>query len=393
MSNRKVGIDKIGLYLPPYYIDMVDLAHERGEDAEKYTIGLGQEKMAIPPESQDAVSMAANAALQILDDEDREKIDLVVLATETGIDKSKAGAVYIHHLTGIQPFARSIEMKQACYSGTAGLQLAVSHIANHPGSRALVVASDIAKYGLHSGGEPTQGAGAVAMLVKENPRIAIVDPDSVSMSRDIMDFWKPNYLEYPEVKGQYSSMQYLDVLSKVWEEYQKRHEVTVDDFEAFIFHLPFTKLGEKGLRKVMKGASDEKKADLKEHYEHTREFSKNVGNIYTGSLFLGFLSSLINDPQLSAGDRIGAFSYGSGAVGEFFSLELVENYREALDLETVQNLFDNRRELSIQEYEDSYEKELPVDGSEYETDSSADNSAIIVAGIKDHERQYQIREK
>ena len=205
-------------------------------------------------------------------------------------------------------------MKQACYSGTAGLQLAVSHIANHPGSRALVVASDIAKYGLHSGGEPTQGAGAVAMLVKENPRIAIVDPDSVSMSRDIMDFWKPNYLEYPEVKGQYSSMQYLDVLSKVWEEYQKRHEVTVDDFEAFIFHLPFTKLGEKGLRKVMKGVSDEKKADLKEHYEHTRELSKNVGNIYTGSLFLGFLSSLINDPHLSAGDRIGAFSYGSAAL-------------------------------------------------------------------------------
>lgn len=80
-------------------------------------------------------------------------------------------------------------------------------------------------------------------------------------------------------------------------------------------------------------------------------------------------------------------------MGEFFSLELVENYREALDLEAVQSLFDDRRKLSIQEYEKSYEKELPVDGSEYETDSSADNSAIIVAGIKDHERQYQVREK
>lgn len=390
MSNEKIGIDKIGLYLPPYYIDMVDLAHERGEEPDKYTIGLGQEKMAIPPESQDMVSMAANAALQIIDDDDREKIDLVVLATETGIDKSKAGSVYVHHLTGIQPFARSIEMKQACYSGTAGLQLAISHIANHPGSRALVVASDIAKYGLNSGGETTQGAGAVAMLVKEDPRIAIVDPESVSMSRDIMDFWKPNYLEYPEVKGQYSSMQYLDVLSKVWEEYQKRHHVTVDDFESFIFHLPFTKLGEKGLRKVMKGASDEKKADLKKHYEHTRLFSKNVGNIYTGSLFLGFLSSLVNDSHLSAGDRIGAFSYGSGAVGEFFSMELVEGYREALDLEAIQSLFDNRQKLSIQEYEDSYDKELPTDGSEYETDHSADNSAIILAGIKDHERQYRV---
>lgn len=39
-----VGIDKIGFYTSPYFIDMVDLAHARNEDPRKYLIGIGQKK-------------------------------------------------------------------------------------------------------------------------------------------------------------------------------------------------------------------------------------------------------------------------------------------------------------------------------------------------------------
>ncbi len=391
MKRMNIGIDKIGLYIPPMYMDMIELAKARDEDPDKYTIGLGQEKMAVPPLTQDVVSMGANAALQILDDEDRQAIDLVVLGTESAIDQSKAGAVYLHQLTGIQAFARSIEMKEACYAGTAGLQLAVSHIANHPGSKALVVASDIAKYGLHSSGETTQGAGAVAMVVSEEPRIAVVNPDSVPYTRDIMDFWRPNYSPYPEVKGKYSSVQYLDVLSEVWEAFQDKHHVGVEDFESFNFHLPFTKLGQKALRKVMKDASEEKKEVLKAHYEKARLFSKNVGNIYTGSLYLSLLSSLLHDPNLKAGDRLGAFSYGSGAVAEFFSLELVEGFAEQLPKEEVQALFDQRQQISVEDYEDHYLDQLVEDGSDQALDLTQDPSPVVLAGIEGHERQYRIQ--
>ena len=86
----KIGIDKIGFYGPPYYVDMVDLANERGDDPSKYTIGIGQAQMAVAPLSQDIVSMAVNAALVFLDDEDRAKIDLVVVGTESGFDASKS---------------------------------------------------------------------------------------------------------------------------------------------------------------------------------------------------------------------------------------------------------------------------------------------------------------
>ena len=35
----------------------------------------------------------------------------------------------------------------------------------------IVIVSDIAKYDIGSSGEYTQGAGAVAILVKQNPRL------------------------------------------------------------------------------------------------------------------------------------------------------------------------------------------------------------------------------
>src|SRR5690625_7631076 len=86
----KIGIDKIGFYTPHLYVDMNKLAVARDVEPEKFTIGIGQEKMAIAPVTQDAVTLAANAALEILDETDKQAIDFVIFGTETGIDHSKS---------------------------------------------------------------------------------------------------------------------------------------------------------------------------------------------------------------------------------------------------------------------------------------------------------------
>lgn len=59
--------------------------------------------MAVAPVTQDAVTLAANAALEILTDEDKEKIDFVIFGTESGVDHSKAAAIYVHRLLGLKP--------------------------------------------------------------------------------------------------------------------------------------------------------------------------------------------------------------------------------------------------------------------------------------------------
>ena len=96
--------------------------------------------------------MAASAGNSILTEEDKQEIDMVIVATESGIDQSKAAAVFVHGLLDIQPFARSFEMKEACYAATAALDYAKLHVEKFPQSKVLVIASDIAKYGLNSGG-------------------------------------------------------------------------------------------------------------------------------------------------------------------------------------------------------------------------------------------------
>ena len=56
--------------------------------------------------------------------------------------------------------------------------------------------------------------------------------------------------------------------------------------------------------------------ELMEQFERGIVYNRRVGNLYTGSLYLSLISLLENSDKLSAGQRIGLFSYGSGTVAE-----------------------------------------------------------------------------
>src|SRR5690625_5733799 len=119
----KIGIDKLGFYIPDLFLDMNNLAIARDVEPEKFTIGIGQEKMSFAPITQDPVTLAANAALKILDEQDKQEIDFVIFGTETGIDSYKSAGVYVHQLLGLNTEARTIEVKHACYGATAAIHI------------------------------------------------------------------------------------------------------------------------------------------------------------------------------------------------------------------------------------------------------------------------------
>lgn len=384
-----IGIDKINFFTPSLYLDLVKLAEARDVDPNKFTIGIGQNKMSLNPITQDTVSMAANAALPIVSKEDAELIDLVVLGTESGVDHSKAGAVIVHRLLGIQPFARAVEVKQACYGATAGLMMARDYIKAHPTRKVLVLGSDIARYGLNTSGEVTQGAGAVAMLMSADPRILILEEESVAYTADIFDFWRPTYSDTAIVDGKFSNEAYIDFFQKVWQEYQNRTEYTLEDFEAMCFHLPYSKMGKKALQTVLDTASEATQTRLLAHYETSVQYTKEIGNIYTGSLYLGLCSLLDLTKDLQPGQRFGFFSYGSGAVGEFFSGKLAPQYVPSQTPSGASNLLRDRQEMSITEYERTYNEFVPTDGSTAEFSHPLDTAPIQLKGITDHQRQYQ----
>lgn len=382
-----IGIDKIGFFVPPYFIDMTELAEARNVDPGKFHIGIGQDQMAVNPITQDIVTFAANAAESILTETDKQEIDMIIVGTESSIDESKASAVILHRLMGIQPFARSFEIKEACYGATAGLQMAKNHVALHPDKKALVIATDIAKYGLNSGGEPTQGAGSVAMLITSNPRILALKEDSVSLTQDIYDFWRPTNHMYPLVAGPLSNETYIDSFSKVWDEHKRQTALDFSDYAAFAFHIPYTKMGKKALSAKIADQSEAEQERLLARYEESIVYSRRVGNLYTGSLYLGLISLLENSTQLKAGDQIGLFSYGSGAVAEFFTGELVAGYTAFLEKDQHVELLDSRTKLSIKDYEKMFSETLAID-----TDQTFDDSLnYSLKAINNTIREYKVK--
>ena len=386
----KIGIDKIGFAMPKYYLDIRDLANARGIEPDKFTKGLLQLEMSIPPVSQDIVTLGAQAAFEILDKEDLEKIDMIIVGTESGVDQSKASSVFIHGLLDIQPFVRAIEVKEACYGATAALDFAKNHVMNNPESRVLVIASDIAKYGIKASGESTQGAGSCAMLITSNPRILELNNDNVCLTRDVMDFWRPNYSQYAFVEGKFSTEQYLGCLTTTWDKYLEKNNKQLSDFDAICLHLPYPKLGLKGLKTLLETEADDAiKEKLSERFNESILYSQRVGNIYTGSLFLGLLSLLENSTNLNPGDKIALYSYGSGAVAEIFSMTLVPGYEKQLK----QNRFDefnSRTRISIEEYEEMFFRDTTVDSKgNLDISDIKDDSRFVLEKIENHKRIYK----
>ena len=384
-----IGIDKINFFTSNLYVDMTELAIARNEDPDKYLIGIGQSKMAVIPPTQDIVTMGANAAESMLTDEDKEDIDLVIVGTESGIDNSKSAAAYIADLLGLRDDIRTFEIKQACYGATAALQMAKAQVALNPDSKALIIGADIAKYGLNTPGEVTQGGGAVAMLVSANPKLLSFEGGSTYLSRNIMDFWRPLGHSEALVDGKYSSNVYLDFFNNVYSNYKDKTGFTIDNFEALLFHLPYTKMGLKALREAQKDADAKVSAKLTHRFEDSRLYNRQVGNLYTGSLYLSLLSLLENNDDLKSGDRLGLFSYGSGAQGEFFAMLLRKDYRKYL-MNTTNEFLQKRTRISVEEYEKIYLKSLHYENNS-ELDLDMDDAQFVLTGIKENQRQYKNR--
>lgn len=385
-----IGIDRISFYSPNYFLDLKTLAEARKVDWNKFYTGLGQEKMAIPPPDEDIVTMSANAAHRLLGAGGKEQIELVLFATESGVDQSKAAGLFVHGLLGLPARCRVIELKEACYGATAGLRMAMAMVAQAPTTRALVLASDIARYDLGSSGEPTQGAGAVAMLVAANPRIMAVDPECGFHAENIMDFWRPNYRDQALVDGKYSTRVYLETLQYAWAQYAERSGRRLADMHRCCFHLPFTRIAEKAFVRLVKatGAPEPPVDEVQEKVGDSLRYNRLTGNCYTASLYEGLCSLLDHSAGRLEGRRVGMYSYGSGCMAEYFSGVVQPGYAAHLFADAHRQLLQNRTELTCQQYEDIYHYGVPRDGGEHVI-APYRSGPFRLAGINGHKRIYE----
>ena len=366
-----IGIDDIELTTTHHVVRLDDFAEVNGTDPNKFRLGLGQDEFSFPAPDEDIVTMAAAAAAPIIERSGTEGIRTMLFATESGTDQSKAAGMAVHSLLELPSQMRIIEVKEACYSATAALQAAVGIVTRSPGQRVLVIASDVARYELDTAGEPTQGAGAVAMLVSANPRLLEIEPVSGLNSADVDDFWRPNDSTTAIVDGALSVTAYLDSLTGAWNDLQTQDGPGIDEIDRILYHQPFTKMAKKaqvhlaGLTgavldtEIVAGAQTASASDPRDTgLAASTLYNRRLGNSYTASLYAGLCSLLDHDSDL-AGRRIGLFSYGSGSVGEFFTARVVPGYEQHSHRETVTAALDARVPLSIDEYRALHATELP----------------------------------
>lgn len=386
-----VGIDQISFYTSNYYLDLRSLATAQQTDPDKYYVGIGQEKMGMAAHDEDIVTMAANAAAPLFENGASKNVSTLMFATETGIDQSKSAGIYVHRLLDLDENCRVVEMKQACYSATAAVQMACALVARQPESSVLVIASDIAKYELDTPGEATQGCGAVALLIKANPRILAIDPEVGNYTEDVMDFWRPNYRKTAIVDGKYSTKIYLKSLKKSWENFSQSSSLSFSDFSYFCYHLPFSKMAQKAHRHLAKVNKSELAPEvIDSQIQDSLQYNKLIGNSYAAALFIGFTSLIENQEKDLTDKKVGFFSYGSGCVAEFFSGTLVKGYQDYLFKESQQSMLNARQEIDYAKYLELYNTPDPQNGEAVVIDEDT-TGRFRLSEINEHKRVYIAR--
>jgi len=366
-----VGIERLAGYIPSYALSLTDLALARNVPPEKMTAGLGVHEMAIAAPCEDVVTLAASAGLRCLRRAgvDPNEIGLLLVATETGVDHSKPVSIFVHELLGIGRHCRVYELKHACYGGTAALMTAADWV-RAGGTRrrkALVIASDIARYELRSAGEPTQGAGAVAMLVGNEPRVLSLDAESGTFAANVYDFWRPFGRREALVDGKFSVDCYLDALSGAFLQYRALERPALGSQEALserltrlLYHTPFPKMASKAHRRLIEldwKAAGRRDADDEAIAASFRtlaapgiEAVSHIGNTYTASLYFCLAGILEREARMLAGQRIGLFSYGSGCCAEFFTGTMPAGVEAVADA-GLRELLASRTMIDMEEYE------------------------------------------
>lgn len=368
MSGAAVGIEALNIYGGAAFLDVRELCLYRGLDMPRFENLMMQEKaVALPYE--DPVSFAVNAAkplIDSLDEAERASIEMVICCTESGIDFGKSISTYVHHHLGLNGNCRLFEIKQACYSGTAGLQMAANFILSgtSPGAKALVVATDISRFALADAAaiqewaysEPSSGAGAVAMLVSDSPWLFRLDVGAYgNHGFEVMDTCRPG----PDTEAgdaDLSLMAYLDCCEKAYRDYARRVEGADfrESFAFLSFHTPFGGMVKGAhrhlMRKLYKAPPAEIEADFQRRLSPSLVYGQRLGNTAGGSVFVG-LAGLLDRADLQAPCRVGLFSYGSGCCSEFLSGVVTpdgQNRHRALGLADA---LDKRYRLSMEEYE------------------------------------------
>lgn len=415
MASRPqdVGIKAIEIYFPNQCVDQAELEKFDGVSQGKYTIGLGQTKMAFCDDREDIYSLALTTVSSLLRKYsiDPNSIGRLEVGTETLLDKSKSVKSVLMQL--FEPCGNTniegVDTVNACYGGTNAVFNAINWVESSAwdGRDAIVVTGDIALY-KKGNARPTGGAGCVAMLIGPNAPLAFEPGKRGTFMKHAYDFYKPDFTsEYPVLDGAFSVRCYTEAVDKCYKSYGEREArmqtngltngvhkqqdssyTPLDRFDHIVFHAPNCKLVTKNYARMLYNDYLENPenpifesvpAEIRQLDYTTTITDKTIektflaltkkkytarvqpgimaatmcGNMYTASVYGGLVSLLSNvKGEDIAGKRVGIFSYGSGLASSFFSLRVVGDVSEMAEKVDLHKRLEARRVVKPEIYDE-----------------------------------------
>ncbi|CAA7196570.1 hydroxymethylglutaryl-CoA synthase family protein [Chryseobacterium potabilaquae] len=406
------GIEAASYYVPSLYLEIKDLAEKRGIEPAKLEKGLGLHKMGFPDVHEDAATYAAEALLKLIKDYSIHPKDIarIYLGTESALDAAKPTISYAMQMVekhieeefGMRCFKNCdvVDMTFACIGAVDALHNSLDFVRANPDKKAIVIASDYAKYELESSGEYTQGGGAVALLISSKPDLLEIKNEWGIATESVFDFFKPRrhykksdlnkapesfpdtievFTDEPVFDGQYSNQCYQDRIREAYEHYKiiTGKMKPYENWKYLIFHLPYAFHGKRVFTEIYSmenGLSyetlEEQKAVAKsEEYlqfindkiEKSQRASSEIGNMYTASIFMAFLSALqtsFDENDELNGQEIGFLGYGSGSKSKVFTGKVSKDWKNVV---AKWNVFENlkkRKPINFETYEKLHRKQL-----------------------------------
>ena len=406
------GIEAASFHVPSLYLEIKDLAEKRNIEPAKLERGLGLHKMAFPDVHEDAATFAAEALLKLIRDYNLnpKEISRIYLGTESALDAAKPTATYAMQMVetvlekdfGARCFKNCdvVDMTFACVGAVDALQNCLDFCRANPDKKAVVIASDYAKYELESSGEYTQGGGAVALLLSDNPQLLEIENVYGVATESVFDFFKPRrvalksdlnsstefmpdkieiFTDEPVFDGHYSNQCYQDRIREAYEHYKDQTgiEKPYKDWRYLIFHLPYAFHGKRVFTELYSlenqlpfGTPEEQKTVAKsEDYlnfinrkiEPSQRASSEVGNMYTASVFMALLSAMqvsYDNHEDLEGQKIGFLAYGSGSKAKVFAGKVGQSWRNVVEKWNIFENLKNRTSINFETYEKLHRKQL-----------------------------------
>lgn len=408
---KKIGIEAASFFVPSLFVEIKELAEHRGIEPAKLEKGLGLKKMAFPDVHEDAATFAAEALLKLFKDYQikPQEISRIYLGTESALDAAKPTATYAMQMVesalekewGSRCFKNCdvVDMTFACVGAVDALHNSLDFVRANPHKKAIVIASDYAKYELSSSGEYTQGGGAVALLVSSDPQLLEIENQFGVATESVFDFFKPRrtvsknevqnlpdsfadqveiFTDEPVFDGQYSNQCYQDRIREAYAHYKKESglEKPYENWRFLIFHLPYAFHGKRLFTEIFgienhlaTGTSEDIKAIaqtaeyqqlVQEKIEPSQRASSEIGNMYTASIFMALLSSLqisYDEGEELAAQSIGFLAYGSGSKSKVFSGRISPTWKNVVAKWKLFETLNQRSCISFETYEKLHRKQ------------------------------------